>query len=264
MRQTILTLFLVAAACLAAAPTRAQFSAKPDVPELPVRAAALAENEAALHYTVQRDVTLFSSPDRERPYLELDLRTPLYLLRAGRGWAHVRTEDGAEGYLPRTQISNVWVRVSKKQRAVYLYRGTELVKKVPADFGYNAFSDKEKRGSNLERDHWRTPEGTFYVVSKNPHSRFYKALVLNYPTAEDAIRGYDGGLISRQERDAIVRAQREHQVPPMNTPLGGWIEIHGDGTGAGADWTQGCVAVENADIDELWQFVKVGTPVLIE
>jgi L,D-peptidoglycan transpeptidase YkuD (ErfK/YbiS/YcfS/YnhG family) len=50
----------------------------------------------------------------------------------------------------------------------------------------------------------------------------------------------------------------------MNTPLGGWIEIHGEGTGASTNWTQGCVAVENRVMNELWTQVSVGTPVLIE
>ena len=50
----------------------------------------------------------------------------------------------------------------------------------------------------------------------------------------------------------------------MNTMLGGWIEIHGDGTGAGTNWTQGCIAIENERMDEIWSMVEVGTPVLSE
>jgi hypothetical protein len=50
----------------------------------------------------------------------------------------------------------------------------------------------------------------------------------------------------------------------MGTDLGGWIEIHGDGTGAATAWTQGCVAVRNGAMDVLWDQVRVGTPVLIE
>jgi hypothetical protein len=50
----------------------------------------------------------------------------------------------------------------------------------------------------------------------------------------------------------------------MDTDLGGWIEIHGDGTGSATTWTQGCVAVRNGAMDVLWEQVRVGTPVLIE
>jgi murein L,D-transpeptidase YafK len=139
-----------------------------------------------------------------------------------------------------------------------------LIKTFPADFGNNVSSDKIQRGDSDSPDDWRTPEGTFFVVSKNPTSKFYKALVLNYPTAEDARRGYRQGLISKEEHEAIVQAEAAHQIPPMDTMLGGWIEIHGNGTGGGTNWTQGCIAIENEKIDELWKIVEVGTPVLTE
>jgi lipoprotein-anchoring transpeptidase ErfK/SrfK len=50
----------------------------------------------------------------------------------------------------------------------------------------------------------------------------------------------------------------------MNTKLGGWIEIHGDGTGAATNWTQGCVALHNRDMNTLWWWAEVGTPVRVE
>ena len=220
--------------------------------------------EAAVYYTFLKETTVFAHPDSSRPYLALGFREPVRLVGEEGRWSRIRTEDGAQGYVRSHLLSNVWLRVSKKKKTVYLYRGTELVKKVSADLGYNQFSDKEKRGSRRERDHWRTPEGAFYVVAKNPRSQFYKAFVLNYPTVEDADRGLKRGLISEREHAAIVRAQEAFRVPPMSTALGGMIEIHGDGTGSGVNWTQGCVAVENRHMDELWRHVQVGTPVLVE
>ena len=50
----------------------------------------------------------------------------------------------------------------------------------------------------------------------------------------------------------------------MNTALGGMIEIHGHGTGARSNWTQGCIAVRNDAMDRLWRWVAVGTPVVVE
>jgi len=50
----------------------------------------------------------------------------------------------------------------------------------------------------------------------------------------------------------------------MNTELGGYIEIHGDGTGERNNWTQGCIAIANGELDRLWDLVTVGTPVLID
>ena len=145
-----------------------------------------------------------------------------------------------------------------------LFRSPRLVDVYEIDVGYNTFADKKRKGSPQNRDHWRTPEGTFYVVDKKTQSSFYKALVLNYPTVADAERGLAQDLISRSQYEAIVRAQKQRRMPPMGTELGGWIEIHGDGTGGATNWTQGCVAVRNPVMDALWLDVEVGTPVLIE
>ena len=224
-----------------------------------------AENpDRQLYYVAGEPVMLYNTPDSTRPVRRLEVTTPVHRLKCKADWCQVRTDGGKRGYLPESAISNVWIRASKSDRRVYLYRGTHLLETFKADFGYNAFSDKERRGSQRLRDHWRTPEGQFYVVRRNPNSQFYKALVLNYPTASDAQRGYKNGLISRSERDAIIRAEESMRMPPMNTELGGWVEIHGDGTGAATNWTQGCVAVTNSDMNKLWWWAQAGTPVLVE
>ena len=218
----------------------------------------------AVYYAVERQAMVYSEPNKQRPYVRLGFREPVYVLSSDDGWSRVHTQDGAYGYVPSEAISNVWIRVSKLRRRLYLYQGTRLVMELPADFGFNTYSDKEKRGSEAERDHWRTPEGAFFVVRKNPRSQFYKALLLNYPNAEDAERGLRKGLISQSEHDAIMAAEEASKIPPMHTPLGGMIEIHGAGTGLSTNWTQGCVAVENSQMDRLWGWVQEGTPVIIE
>jgi murein L,D-transpeptidase YafK len=222
------------------------------------------DEELPLYYVVGKQAIMYSAADSLRPYVQLKFREPLYLLRTDRHWSQVRTQDGALGYVHASAISNVWIRVSKRQQTVYVYRGTELIEKLPADLGHNSFADKERRGSIRSRDHWRTPEGVFFVVNKNPRSQFYKALVLNYPTSDDAARGLREGLISKNEHDAIIRAEATFSMPPMSTLLGGWIEIHGHGTGARSNWTQGCVAVRDEHMDFLWRWAQVGTPVLVE
>ena len=229
---------------------------------LPPRAAT-AQEEAEPFYLL-RDVTLYRSADSLRPVTRLPFRTTVFRMEQEEGWTRVRTGEGDEGYVYGAVLSNTWVRVSKKSKTLYLYQGGTLVGTYPADFGYNPLSDKEQRGTTAMRDHWRTPEGTFFVVDRNARSTFYRAFVLNYPTAEDARRGLARGLVSQREHDAIVAAEQGFRRPPMNTALGGMIEIHGHGTGAGLNWTQGCVAVRNAHMDTLWPYVQVGTPVVIE
>ncbi len=227
-------------------------------------AARLTDIGSTIHYVVTKGATIYTEPDGKRPYVRLRFREPVYVLSTENGWSRIHTQDGARGYIDASDVSNVWIWVSKHRKRVYLYRGLALVLEVPADFGYNAILDKEKRGTEANPDHWRTPEGAFFVVRKNPYSQFYKALLLNYPNAEDAERGLRTGLINERQYESIMRADETSSVPPMNTALGGYIEIHGDGTGRAANWTQGCVAVRNDHLDLLWEAVSVGTPVIIE
>lgn len=219
-----------------------------------------------VYYAVVRGLTLYSEPDSTFPYREIEMRDPLFVIdqRDGEGWWKVETKEGSTGYVPSTSISDLWIKISKKERTIRVYRGDTLYRTLPADLAINFFSDKIRKGGQEKVDHWRTPEGVFYIVSKNPNSQFHKAFVLNYPGRADAERGLRHELISRDEYNRIVRADEQFEMPPMSTALGGYIEIHGDGTGARTNWTKGCVAIRNGDIDELWSEVHIGTPVLIE
>lgn len=220
--------------------------------------------DVALAHVVGGQATLYNRSDSTAPVATLPVRTPVHRLACTDTWCRVRTERGRTGFVPAAAVSNVWIYVSKADRRLFLYRGPRLVDVYEIDVGYNTFADKKRKGSPEKRDHWRTPEGTFYVVAKKPRSEFYKALLLNYPTTADAERGLKQGLISPDEYEAIVQAQEQRRQPPMNTALGGWIEIHGEGTGGATNWTQGCVAVQNRVMNALWVDVEVGTPVLIE
>jgi Uncharacterized protein conserved in bacteria len=220
--------------------------------------------DVALAHVVDGRATLYNRSDSTAPVATLPVRTPVRRLDCTDAWCRVRTETGRTGFVPAASVSNVWIHVSKADQHLALYRGPRLVETFEIDVGYNTFADKKRQGSPEDRDHWRTPEGVFYVVDKRPQSEFYKALVLNYPTTADAERGLEQGLISQSEYDAIVQAQDERRMPPMGTELGGWIEIHGEGTGGATNWTQGCVAVQNQVMNTLWLDVAVGTPVLIE
>jgi murein L,D-transpeptidase YafK len=217
-----------------------------------------------LYYVVERNASLYFPSDSTKKYLHLRFGEALDMLQKGDRWSTVKTSDGATGLVQNENISNVWIRISKSEQMLYVYNGADLTAKYPTDLGYNFFADKKRRGSDAIPDDWRTPEGEFYIVTKNPQSEFYRALVLNYPNSEDALRGKRDGLITDAEYDNILRAEKERKQPPMGTSLGGWIEIHGDGTGGKSNWTRGCIAVMNGQIDRLWSIVHVGTPVLIE
>ncbi len=226
------------------------------------------ESRSDIYYTIVDRATLYQASDTTRAYMSLRRREPLTFLPGEdpgwEGWRRVRTFDGANGVIRAEDVSNVWMRISKTRQTLFVYRGANLIARIPTDLGYNFFSDKERRGGNGDPDHWRTPEGEFFIASKNPNSQFYRAFVLNYPNAEDAARGLEDGLITQDQHDQIVDAEQRYGIPPMNTELGGWIEIHGNGTGQRNNWTQGCVAIQDIQMDRLWDLVDVGTPVLID
>jgi murein L,D-transpeptidase YafK len=94
-----------------------------------------------------------------------------------------------------------------------------------------------------------TPEGMYKVTRKleGSKTKYYKALLLDYPNEEDKAR---------------FREEIENGSLPRNAKIGGLIEIHGDG-GKGIDWTEGCVALTNKEMDIVYRLAKVGTPVTI-
>jgi hypothetical protein len=139
---------------------------------------------------------------------------------------------------------------------VLVYAGERLIKAYPAALGFDAIGDKQKRND------YRTPEGEFYLCEHKANSRFFRALRLSYPNAEDATRGLRQGLIDKATHDRIQRAIRRRRQPPQDTPLGGDIMIHGGGIES--NWTWGCVALENQNIKELFDFLRPGTPVTIK
>ena len=152
-------------------------------------------------------------------------------------------------------LVNPKIVVSKSARRLELYSGGRVVRDYRVVLGGDPVNDKEREGDS------RTPEGEFYVCVKNEKSQFYRSLGLSYPNREDAERGLRDNLITRAEYERIVRALTRKRTPPWDTALGGEIFIHGGGTSN--DWTRGCVALDDAEMQELFDSVPVGTPVVI-
>lgn len=148
------------------------------------------------------------------------------------------------------------LRVDKSERKIELLSGGRVVRTFPVGLGPNPLGPKRSARDG------RTPEGEYRVCLKNPQSKYYLALGLNYPSAGDAERAFAEGRFSRADRDAVASADASSGCPPWDTSLGGAIVIHG--RGASADWTLGCIALEDADMRILYDAVPVGTPVTIE
>ncbi len=153
-------------------------------------------------------------------------------------------------------LSNPRIVVWKSKRLMELFADGSAVRVYQIGLGLNPVPDKQRQGDRA------TPEGEFYVFTRNNKSAFYLSLGVSYPNIEDAERGLRDGLITRSQHDAIVKAIKRKATPPQNTRLGGDIYIHGNG--AGSDWTWGCVALENEDMRELFDAIPVGTRVTIK
>ncbi len=155
------------------------------------------------------------------------------------------------------KMENTRIVVKKQKRTLEVFDGEKLIKTYTIALGFAPTGDKEKQGDG------KTPEGEFYIFTKNDRSKFYLSLGVSYPNSEDAKRGLDAKIITKNQYDQIVKTQNAKKTPPQNTRLGGDIYIHGGGAGK-ADWTWGCVALDNANVKELFDRIPVGTSVKIE
>ena len=135
------------------------------------------------------------------------------------------------------------VIVYKEKNLVALYDKGKLARTFKGDMGRNTAHAKLSAGD------WATPEGRYRITAKKGRrqSKYYKALLLNYPNDEDRKR------FQTAIRDGLI---------PKGSKLGALIEIHGEG-GRDEDWTRGCVALSNEDMDRVYASVEVGTPVTI-
>jgi len=227
-----------------------------------VRRAAI--EDAPIYYVIRERPRVFSKPDSSTALGRLDFREDVRVIAQREdGWSRVLTDETV-GWVASKALSNVWILVDKDSRDLYVYRGTEIIRTLPADVSQNPGDDKVRRAALGERGHYRIPEGEFFVCGKNNNSQYYRSLMLSYPAPEDAERGLEAGLISQAEYDAIVRAALRFQSPPMGTKLGGAIAIHGQGSGRKRAWTRGCIALRDVHIDAIWDLVEIGTPVLIQ
>ena len=134
------------------------------------------------------------------------------------------------------------ILILKKDHVLELLSGGKVIRTYKVALGRGGLAAKEREGDG------RTPEGHYTIDAKNAASHYHKTLHISYPDAADRARAAKLG------------------VSP-----GGAIMIHGLPNGMGwmgsshrlYDWTLGCIAVTDAEIDEIWNMVPVGTPVEI-
>jgi murein L,D-transpeptidase YafK len=134
------------------------------------------------------------------------------------------------------------VVVKKSERRLYLIKDNKPVMSYPVSLGFSPEGHKERQGDG------RTPEGRYFLDWRNPNSKFRRSLHISYPNDRDRLRarrkGVDpGGLI-------MIHGQPR---PNQHAELQQLI--------AREDWTEGCIAVPNYAIDEIWEKTVDGTPI---
>jgi murein L,D-transpeptidase YafK len=141
--------------------------------------------------------------------------------------------------LPQSDL----IVVEKSNHTMTLFRDGKVLKTYSVALGRGGGEQKELAGDN------RVPEGLYRIVGRNPHSAFHLALKVGYPTSvqrlKASLRGVDPG------GDIMVHGIRNGL---------GWIgQLH-----RSVDWTRGCIAVTDAEIEEVWNAVSDGTPIEIQ
>lgn len=145
----------------------------------------------------------------------------------------------------------VFLLIDKSDYRMYLYEDVTLIKIYKVVFGSRDMLDKQRQGDR------QTPEGTFHISSKRYDGRWSRFMLLDYPNEVSWAKFH----------------QRQQQgILPANADIGGGIGIHGVEYNSGIrdayvdsriNWTLGCVSMKNGDVNELYDVIKVGTPVVI-
>lgn len=134
------------------------------------------------------------------------------------------------------------IRIQKGLRIMELLRSGDVVGTYRVALGFAPEGDKERRGDG------RTPEGRYTIIALNRYSQFHLSLRLDYPNAEDRARAAAAGVDPGS--DIMI-----HGLAAENRHLGPLASYR--------DWTEGCIAVSNEEIEEIVAMTPIGTPVTI-
>ncbi len=135
------------------------------------------------------------------------------------------------------------VIVIKSKRVLMLLKDGEIFRTYKVALG------KQPKGHKTRQGDRRTPEGRYVLDSRNPRSKYHLAIHISYPNESDIVSAQKRGV--SPGGDIMI-----HGLPPESRSVG---ELH-----SFLDWTDGCIAVTNTEMEEIWQFVADGTPIEIK
>ncbi len=155
--------------------------------------------------------------------------------------------------------------IFKSKQELAVLKGEHVIKQYRIATGKGGDGTKRQLGDK------KTPVGVYKIIDFKDNSQFHYFMQLDYPNLLDAWYGYKNNIISASEFKQIAQAFKSKQKPPQDTPLGGYIGIHGLGEETeekldihpDINWTNGCIALTNQQINELREYVAIGTKVII-
>ena len=159
---------------------------------------------------------------------------------------------------------NIWLLVDTTIKKVDVVKGQKIIDSFEnISIGRGGAGFKEQTGDDI------TPLGTYKIGWINKRSNFRIFFGFDYPSTKNAKKALNDGLISRNTYKKITYAHSKNKVPPQNTGMGGMLGIHGLGKAdhlvhGEFDWTHGCIAMTNPQIDRLSKWIKQGTVVKVK
>jgi len=158
------------------------------------------------------------------------------------------------------------LEISKSEKALLVKKGEVVIQRFDVSLGKGGKGTKQRLGDK------KTPIGVYKITDFKADSKFYYFMQIDYPNLLDAWYGYKNNIITAREFKQIAFAFKDKQRPPQDTALGGYIGIHGLGESTNKkleihesfNWTEGCIALKNSEINALRQFVSIGTRVTIK
>lgn len=183
----------------------------------------------------------------------------LILLLAFASFAATATADG-DG---EADDGEVWLQVDTDAQVLKVMQGQQVIRTFDDIAIGRGGPTRDKRYLD-----GKTPLGEFHISRINNKSHFHRFFGLDYPRQEHAERALKNGHLDAKGYRAISQAIRDGRVPPQNTALGGHLGIHGIGAGdlkvhRDFNWTNGCIALTNREVDELAQWIQLGVRVVV-
>lgn len=164
---------------------------------------------------------------------------------------------------PLSGWAEPWLLVDTEALTLELFDGRAPLLRIEGISIGRGGTTRDKRQGDR-----RTPLGSYRVAWFNPASRFHLFVGLDYPKREQVERAFAEGAIDEATYKRLLKGLYNNRSAPQDSALGGLIGIHGLGRAdprihAMANWTEGCIALTDAQIDRLRPYLRLGTPVLI-